>query len=277
MSHTGVPDDPHAVHALVLQRGEETLHRGVRSDKSAPGRSGARVPAYPAAASAALLAALPAGRRRNSSGSASLLSTFVLVNCGQIGAAVTGAALALFVQAADDCTHAALVAPAERIVPESRPTLVWRPLPGVSRYRLRLQSRVPEGEIKVTLDTLVDGTQFTPPRPLADHHAIVKVLVTPLCDHQPGLDAGSRFLIDTGLSCRMRPLAFDAESRRWSWLPAAGARAYEVYRYAMPDGKLVGREEVLQPLSFSIDGPVPLAVAVRARCDNGYSDWHFAP
>ena len=275
MSHTGVPDEPHAVHALVLQRGEKTLHRGTRSDKSAQGRPGARVPAYLPTSSAALPAALPAGRPRNSSGVASLLGTLVLVNCGQIGAAVTGAALALFVQAADDCAHADLVAPAERIVPESRPTLVWRPLPGVSRYRLRLQSRVPEGEIRVALDTLVDGTQFTPPRPLADHRAIVKVLVTPLCDSQPALDNGARFFIDTGLSCRMPPLAFDAGARTWSWQPATGALGYEVYRYAMPDGKLLGREETPQPLSFSIDGH--LAVAVRARCENGYSDWQFAP
>ena len=179
--------------------------------------------------------------------------------------------------AADDCVRADLVAPAEQIISESRPTLMWWPLPGVSRYRLRLQSRGPEGEIKVALDTLVDGTQFTPARPLADHRAIVKVLVTSLCDAQSGLDTGARFYIDTALSCRMPPLAFDAGAGTWSWLPAAGALGYEVYRYEIPGGKLLGREETPQPLSFSIDGPVPLAVAVRARCENGYSDWQFAP
>ena len=179
--------------------------------------------------------------------------------------------------AAHDCVPADLIAPAEHVISEARPTLMWRPLPGVSRYRLRLQSRVPEGEIKVALDTLVDGTQFTPSRPLADHRAIVKVLVTSLCDPQAGLDSGARFYIDTGLSCRMPPLAFDAKAARWSWLPAAGALGYEVYRYEMPDGKLLGREDTPQPLSFSVDGPVPLAVAVRARCENGYSDWQFAP
>jgi hypothetical protein len=199
------------------------------------------------------------------------------MRCGRIGAAVTGAALALCAHAADDCVRADLVAPAAQIISESRPTLMWRPLPGVSRYRLRLQSRVPEGEIKVALDTLVDGALFTPARPLTDHRAIVQVLVTPLCDQQPALDSGARFFIDTGLSCRMQPLAFDTGGGKWSWVPAAGALGYEVYRYAMPDGKLLGREESPQPLSFSIDGPAPLAVAVRARCENGYSDWQFAP
>jgi hypothetical protein len=194
-----------------------------------------------------------------------------------MAAAVMGVALALSVHAADECARAELVAPAEHVISEPRPTLVWHPLPSVSRYRLRLQSRVPEGEIKVALDTLVDGTQFTPSRPLADHRAIVKVLVTPLCDQQPALDSGARFFIDTGLSCRMQPLTFDAGAGRWSWLPAAGALGYEVYRYAMPDGKLLGREETSRPLSFAVDGPVPHAVAVRARCDNGYSHWQFAP
>ena len=192
-----------------------------------------------------------------------------------VAAAFAGVVLGLSAQAAEDCPRADLLEPAAQTISDSRPTLVWQPLPGVSRYRLRLQSRVPEGEIKAAIDTLVDGTQFTPPRPLADHRAVVKLLVTVACDAPPSLDTGRRIFIDTGLSCRMAPLELDEGTGLWSWPQVSGAVGYDVYRYAMPDGRLLSREETPRPTSFSIDSAV--VVAVRARCANGYSDWKLAP
>jgi hypothetical protein len=190
-------------------------------------------------------------------------------------AAGAGVALTCFAQTVEDCMQAEILEPAQQAISDSRPTLEWRALPGVSRYRLRLQSRVPEGELLTSIDTLVDGTRFTPPRALADHRAIVKIVVTAPCASPPDLDEGRRLYIDTGLSCRMAPLQPDTRTGEWSWSPTPGAVEYEIYRYAMPEGRLLGRERTQAPKSVATQGSTVLAV--RARCENGYSDWQFAP
>jgi hypothetical protein len=176
---------------------------------------------------------------------------------------------------ADECGVAAIVEPAQRVIADTRPTFAWEALPGVERYRLRLHSRVPEGESLVTIDTLVEGLRFTPPRPLASRRAIVKVLVTAPCESPPALDTGVRLFLDAGLTCRMSELAYDDQSGAWHWNPVAGASSYEVLRYAMPHGELLERRELHAPVALRLErGTV---VAVRARCTNGYSDWVLAP
>lgn len=192
-------------------------------------------------------------------------------------AACGGLVLNCFAQTTADCLRAELLEPAQQTISDPRPTLVWRALPGVARYRVRLQSRVPEGELLAAIDTLVDGIRFTPPRALTDHRAVVKVAVTTACESPHSLDEGRRLYIDTGLSCRMAPLQADTRTGEWSWPPAPGALEYEIHRYAMPEGKLLGRERTQAPKSVAIQGPLPIVLAVRARCENGYSDWQFAP
>jgi hypothetical protein len=105
----------------------------------------------------------------------------------------------------------------------------------------------------------------------------VKIVVTAPCESPPSLDEGRRLYIDTGLSCRMAPLQLDTRTGQWSWPPVPGALEYEVLRYAMPEGTLLGRERTQAPRSVATQGSVPMVLAVRARCENGYSDWEFAP
>jgi hypothetical protein len=177
--------------------------------------------------------------------------------------------------AADECPVARIVEPAEPVISESRPTFAWEPVPGVQQYRLRLQSRVPEGELLVAIDTLVPGTRFAPPRPLTSKHAVVKVVVSAPCESPPALDSGLRLLIDTGLGCRISHPTHDDATDTWEWPASPGASSYEVIRYAMPRGELMERQDVPAPVPLRIEGSD--IVAVRARCASGYSDWVFAP
>jgi len=56
----------------------------------------------------------------------------------------------------------------------ARPSLRWAPAPGATGYRVRLTSRVPEGGVIASLDTLTTAPSFDPPQPLADLGAIVR-------------------------------------------------------------------------------------------------------
>jgi hypothetical protein len=85
------------------------------------------------------------------------------------------------------CQSSGIVAPARgSTVADARPVLTWLVIPGAIRYRVEIESRVPEGRILVSLDTQVSGTRFQPPQPLTDHRAAVKVRVTAGCPPDDG-------------------------------------------------------------------------------------------
>jgi hypothetical protein len=173
----------------------------------------------------------------------------------------------------DSCQPLPLLEPRESTIAQSRPTLKWQPLPGVQRYRVRLQSRVPEGELVASFDSVVAGSSFVPPRPLATHRAVVTVLVTASCEQAHQVGESGRFVIDTGLACRLDPLR-QVPGGAWTWDRAPDAIEYEVFRYAMPGGKLMSRSVVPTPVSLSAESGM---LAVRARCTYGFSDLRLAP
>jgi hypothetical protein len=171
------------------------------------------------------------------------------------------------------CQPLPLLEPRASTIAESRPTFKWQPLPGVQRYRVRLESRIPEGELVASIDSVIEGSSFVPPRPLATHRAQVTVAVTASCEqvHQAGESA--RFLIDTGLACRMDRLK-QVPGGAWTWEPAPDAIEYELFRYAMPSGKLLSRALVSSPVRMWAESGM---LAVRARCTSGFSDLQLAP
>ena len=58
--------------------------------------------------------------------------------------------------AAEPCAVAEIISPSQgSFVAQPRPPIEWRALPGVSRYRVQLESRVPEGRVLASIDSVV--------------------------------------------------------------------------------------------------------------------------
>ena len=187
---------------------------------------------------------------------------------------LAGVAIGSVGYAEERCPAVEMLEPAGGTIAEPRPLFQWKPLPGVDRYRVRLQSRVPEGELLVSIDTLIEGTSFRPPRPLTSYRAIITVSITAACTGGEVVDSGVRLLVDTSLGCAMDALRLDASAQTWTWKRVPGALDYEVFRFAMPSGKLSGRSVTAAPMPVQVDGEI---LAVRARCENGYSELRLAP
>jgi hypothetical protein len=160
-------------------------------------------------------------------------------------------------------------------IDDARPTFRWQPAAGVDQYRVRIESRVPEGGGIEAMDTLVTQPQLTPPRPLTDYRAVVKVIVTSLCEVSPSLDEGERILIDTAPRCVLHTVGFDTARATWTWAAVPGATGYEVYEYEMPRGTLAARQQT-RATETRRSSSAAGAAAVRPRCTSGYGDFVFA-
>jgi hypothetical protein len=181
--------------------------------------------------------------------------------------------------AADACQAANLITPGRgSTIPDARPLIEWEALPNQDQYRVRLRSRVPEGEVVVSLDAVVQGTQFRPPRTLTDFHAVVWVTVTGLCDGQPPVaDDDAAFYVNTGPLCPLGPLRDTAEpAETIIWSPVSGAIEYESFFYEMPDSKLVERTASRES-SARIPAALrrPAVVATRAKCATGFGELRY--
>lgn len=179
------------------------------------------------------------------------------------------------VASVDACPPAEIVAPARgQTIAASRPSVEWRALPGVERYRVQMESRIPEGRVLWRVDTVVTGTKFVPPAALTDERAAVKVLVTAECAAaaQPSvIEEPARFFVDLRGSCPA-PAALELkDGKRLAWGKVAGAQRYEVAAYSAIDGRSVLQAESLEPAYALPNIPRPAYVMVRARCAEAYS------
>lgn len=175
---------------------------------------------------------------------------------------------------AQDCPAAELMAPAiGQTVSAGRPSIEWRAIPGVERYRVQMESRIPEGRVLNRFDTVVSGTKFVPPTALADEQAAVKVLVTAECSaaSQPTvIEEPARFFIDLRASCPVPAAVQAKDGKRITWGKVAGAQQYELAVYSTIDGRSLLQAETLDvvyPLSIQ----PPAYVMLRARCGQAYS------
>lgn len=189
-------------------------------------------------------------------------------------AVLLGPGHATLALAAAPCPTAELIEPAEAIIADPRPLLRWAPLPGVERYRLRLRSRVPEGEQLEALDTLVEDTSLRVPRGLTEHRALVTVTITAVCPGAPDSPSSGRFLIDTGLTCEAPVFVWNEAGQHWTWNAVPGAQHYELLRYAPDSARLIDRGTSAMPRVVEAGSAL---LAVRARCAHGYSALRFAP
>ncbi len=172
------------------------------------------------------------------------------------------------------CEQAALTQPVPlSTVAEARPLVAWQALPGAGSYRVEIESRIPEGRVLVSLDTLVGATSFRPPRPLTDFRAAVKVRITRGC----ALDGGSSlreqpasFQIDTGPLCPAPArLAVSADRRLLEWTAVPGALRYDVSLLDL-EGVPLERAETRAP-GFALSSRTePIVAVVRPYCATGF-------
>jgi len=198
---------------------------------------------------------------------------------GERSLAALAAALELaaagYAAGAQGCPMAEVIAPGKgETIAASRPTIEWRALAGVERYRVQIESRIPEGRMLGRIDTVVAGTKFVPPAVLTDERAAVKVLVTAECGAaaQPSvIEEPARFFIDLRASCPAPAALQVKDGNRLAWGKVAGAQRYELAAYSALDGRSVLQAETLDPAYQLPAIQQPAYVMVRARCAHAYS------
>jgi hypothetical protein len=170
------------------------------------------------------------------------------------------------------CSEAELIEPAA-IVADARPTLSWRAIPGVSQYRVEIESRIPEGRVLISLDTQVSGTRLQPPQPLTDFRAAVKVRVTAGCPADDGSELREKpatFQIDTSPLCPgPARIALSGDGQDIEWPAVPRATRYDVVLVGPDGGVRLERQTRRTRLPLPANGETLTAV-VRAYCPSGF-------
>lgn len=175
------------------------------------------------------------------------------------------------------------------IVSTARPILRWQSIDGVKRYRVRLRSQIPNGEIVRDIDALTNENEFTAATALAEQFAHIRVQIIPDCDQQfaaaspPDFRGGETFLFDPTTTC---------ETPRWvlragatatvdgstvpvlRWQQNASARLYELTLFSGDNAQVLS-QQTLRTMSYPLPERLsqrPLVASLRAQCESGWSD-----
>lgn len=148
--------------------------------------------------------------------------------------------------------------------------VAWAPVDGATAYRVRLQSRVPNGRVVASHDTTVSAPVFRAPQPLAEQRTKVTVRLSAVCGAETSAESTSWFLIDTSAGCRLGGVAASsaAGKAQLDWEAVPGAQTYDVRAHALTDGRLIASEEARSPL-VQMALKEAAVVSVRPRCTSG--------
>ena len=178
------------------------------------------------------------------------------------------------------CAAPALITPGDTIVADTRPHVIWSPVPGATGYALSLQSRVAEGRLIASYDVSLATNEFVPPAALTDEKATVTVTVLARCGTTAGPAHTASFRIDATRTCgtpRNVAIAAEGASIRTTWEPVAGAVHYEVRAHAPLDGRQLAVMEVREPrAALAAPAAAGTVVSVRPRCAAAYGESAFA-
>jgi hypothetical protein len=154
-------------------------------------------------------------------------------------------------------------------VTEKQPRIAWAAAPAATAYRVRVQSRVPDGRVLAAYETVVNAPQFLPPRPLAEHQAKVTVRLSALCGSETSAESVSTFMIDTSSACKLAGLELENTSLKWPAVP--GARSYEVRAYRLTDGRLIASQET-RDAGAQLPLKESAVISVRPACAAGLGE-----
>jgi len=183
--------------------------------------------------------------------------------------------------AVEDCGIPELLAPSEVDIASAKPRFEWNPVANAKRYRLWLESRLPEGRVLSTNDIQTTSTSWVPPAALTENRALLKVKLTAICDEDgansealPITPPFARFRINTSASCVLPTdpvVTLKAKGAEVSWAAIAGENYYELALFSGVEAKLAQKKEI-RNTKFQLD-PLPPGlwiISVRPRCPSGY-------
>jgi hypothetical protein len=182
----------------------------------------------------------------------------------------------LYLLVAAGAAHAECESPAPAPVTataEKQPGILWKPVEGASAYRVKVLSRVPNGRIVASYDTVVAAPPFVPPQPLAEHGAKVTVRVSAICGAESSAESVSSFTIDTSPACVLRGLnaAARKDGAEVTWPAVQGASTYEVRAFGL-DGQLLSQSETrANSAQLKLEG-ANAVVSVRPACAGGLGE-----
>jgi hypothetical protein len=186
---------------------------------------------------------------------------------------LAAAAIALHGAAFADCAAPERLTPAQDVVADKQALIAWKPVQGASAYRVRVLSRVPNGRIVASHDTVVTSQSFLPPQPLAEDHAKVTARVSAICGAETSVESVFAFTIDTTATCKLGPLTVDPVPGRASlrWEPVKGAATYEVRVFSLA-GTFVSAQETKVPAIQMELGQPGAVISVRPACASGLGE-----
>jgi len=172
--------------------------------------------------------------------------------------------------ALDACGPVIVIEPHARKIIDNRPNLAWEPIPGASAYRVKLDSRIPEGEKVFSAEVQVSATSFLPAKALTESRAHVQATITPICGMGDGTPTIYQFDIDTASACdndsNIR-ISNAGGKRQLLWAGPKSAQSHNIWVYAVDTGKLLSNTEVSETswmLPDDLAGPA--IIAIRPKC-----------
>jgi hypothetical protein len=159
------------------------------------------------------------------------------------------------------------------VIADRQVQIAWAPVEGATAYRVRLQSRVPNGRVVASHDTVVTSPAFRPPQPLAEQRAKVTVRLNAICGAETSAESVSWFLIDTSAGCRIGELNARAAAGKATlqWKPVPEAQTYDVRVHALGDGRTIAARET-RSLQAEVELREAAVVSVRPACAGGLGE-----
>jgi hypothetical protein len=156
------------------------------------------------------------------------------------------------------------------VLAERQPRIQWNEVSGATGYRVRLLSRVPNGRILASHDTVIASPSFLAPQPLAEHRAKVTVRLNAVCGAEESTETAYAFVIDTSSRCTLEELSAGTISgvAELKWRPVAGAANYEVRAFALDGQSLSSVETRATEMKLAL-GARSAVVSVHPLCTSG--------
>lgn len=190
--------------------------------------------------------------------------------------------LPALVQAApvpNECGAVTVTEPSSTKIDNNHPHIAWRPVSGASAYRIKLESRIPEGEKVFSAEVQLTAPNFFPAKPLTESRAHVRAAITPICGSREGAPTIYQFDIDTGAACGTDSditLGRDGGKRQLRWVAPKSAQSHNVWVYAMDSGKLLSNAEVIEARwVFPDELASPAIIAIRPKCASGQGRFSY--
>ena len=193
--------------------------------------------------------------------------------------------LSLFdVHANETCSTPMILFPIQTDLGDARPRFEWAPVPHAKRYRLWLESRLPEGRLLFTHDIQTTATSWMPPTPLTDTRALVKAKLFAICEEgdenpvvKPIVQPFMRYKIDVSGSCLMpeSPVVKLVDQHiEVTWPAVDGVNYYELMVYSGTEAKLTRKNET-RDTKFQLQSLTPgvWVISVRPRCSSGFGPY----